>query len=292
MLLVAAGVSLAPPPASAQFGAIFRDEPLRPPADIPDGRSSPNNFPPFPREPTPVERQSRPLPPPLPPPQQRPRQLERLPVPASLPPVPAAPPGVDRRDGSIQSQPLPPPPGGTAAPPQEARPTQVPGAAPGQQAAPGTPTPPAEPAPPSVEVVVEPPAQRIANPTAVFAGLDKVTGRITSFDVAIDETVQFGALRVTPRACYSRPPTESPRTDAFLDVDEVTLQGQVRRIFTGWMFASSPGLHAVEHPIYDIWLKDCKGGSLAVAESDRAAPSARPRQQAQPAAATRAQRRR
>ena len=116
--------------------------------------------------------------------------------------------------------------------------------------------------------MVEPPPQRIANPTAVFSGLDKITGRITSFDVAINETVQFGALQVTPRVCYSRPPTETPNTDAFVEVDEVTLQGEIKRIFTGWMFAASPGLHAVEHPIYDVWLTDCKGGqNPAVAEA-------------------------
>ena len=109
-------------------------------------------------------------------------------------------------------------------------------------------------------MVVEPPPQRIANPTSVFAGLDKITGRIISFDVAINETVQFGALQVTPRVCYSRPPTETPNTDAFVEVDEVTLQGEIKRIFTGWMFAASPGLHAVEHPIYDVWITDCKGG--------------------------------
>ena len=108
--------------------------------------------------------------------------------------------------------------------------------------------------------MVEPPPQRITNPTAVFSGLDKITGRIISFDVAINETVQFGALQVTPRVCYSRPPTETPNTDAFVEVDEVTLQGEIKRIFTGWMFAASPGLHAVEHPIYDVWLTDCKGG--------------------------------
>ena len=115
--------------------------------------------------------------------------------------------------------------------------------------------------------MVEPPPQRIANPTAVFSGLDKITGRIISFDVAINETVQFGALQVTPRVCYSRPPTETPNTDSFVEVDEVTLQGEIKRIFTGWMFAASPGLHAVEHPIYDVWLTDCKGGqNPAVAE--------------------------
>ena len=91
----------------------------------------------------------------------------------------------------------------------------------------------------------------------MFSGLDKITGRIISFDAAIGETVQFGALQVTARACYTRPPTEATNTDAFVEVDEVTLQGEIKRIFTGWMFASSPGLHAVEHPIYDVWLTDC-----------------------------------
>jgi len=63
---------------------------------------------------------------------------------------------------------------------------------------------------------------------------------------------------VTPRVCYSRPATETQNTDAFLQVDEVTLTGEVKRIFSGWMFAASPGLHAIEHPIYDVWLVDCK----------------------------------
>jgi hypothetical protein len=111
------------------------------------------------------------------------------------------------------------------------------------------------------------PAQKIPNPTAVFAGLDKITGRIISFDVALNETVQFGALQVTPRVCYTRPPTETANTDGFVEVDEVTLQGEVKRLFEGWMFASSPGLHAVEHPIYDVWLTDCKGGTTVVADA-------------------------
>ena len=81
---------------------------------------------------------------------------------------------------------------------------------------------------PNDEIVIEPPTQKIANPTAVFSGLDKITGRIITFDVAIDETVQFGALQVTPRVCYTRPPTETPNTDGFVEVDEVTLQGEVQ----------------------------------------------------------------
>jgi hypothetical protein len=104
-------------------------------------------------------------------------------------------------------------------------------------------------------------AEKITNPVAVFSGLDKITGRIISFDVYIDETVQFGALQVTPRVCYTRPPTEPPLTDAFIEVDEITLNRKVKRIFTGWMFAASPGLHAVDHAVYDVWLTDCKTSS-------------------------------
>ena len=101
-------------------------------------------------------------------------------------------------------------------------------------------------------------AEKIANPIAEFTGLDKITGRIIRFDVLIDETVQFGALQVTPRVCYSRPPTEAPRTTAFVEVDEVTLDANIKRIFTGWMLAASPGLNAVEHAVYDVWLTNCK----------------------------------
>lgn len=100
-------------------------------------------------------------------------------------------------------------------------------------------------------------AQKISNPIAVFAGLDKITARITAFEVPIDRTVQFGSLRVTPRVCYTRPPTEPPFTSAFVEVDEVLIDKSVKRIFTGWMFADSPGLHAVEHPVFDVWLTDC-----------------------------------
>ena len=101
-------------------------------------------------------------------------------------------------------------------------------------------------------------AQPINNPVAEFSGLDKITGRIITFDVMIDETVQFGALQVTPRVCHTRPPTEPEQTTAFIEVDEITLANEIQRLFTGWMFAASPGLHAIEHPVYDVWLADCK----------------------------------
>lgn len=101
-------------------------------------------------------------------------------------------------------------------------------------------------------------AESVKNPIAVFAALDKVTGRISHLEIPIDQTVEFGALKVTPRVCDSRPPTEQPHTASFVEVDEVKLTGEQQRIFTGWMFAESPGLHAVEHPVFDVWLTSCK----------------------------------
>jgi hypothetical protein len=255
--------------ANAQFGSIFgNDPPPRPPANVPGGRPATD-----------------------------PVIVAPQPQPQTMPP--SAP-----RGSAVQSQPLPPPPGAPAVPldtrPQQAdlprAPAgtgepgqQLPGLPPGQRQPRGTPQP-ANTAPqPGDEVITEPPAQKIVNNTAVFSGLDKITGRIISFDVAINETVQFGALQVTPRACYTRPATESQNTDGFVEVDEITLQGEVRRIFTGWMFASSPGLHAVEHPIYDIWLIDCKDPQTPkVAETPPPAPvPARPQQPQRPASAQR-----
>ncbi|EIM29462.1 DUF2155 domain-containing protein [Microvirga lotononidis] len=109
-------------------------------------------------------------------------------------------------------------------------------------------------------------ADRIKNPTAVFSGLDKITGRIVSFEVGIDETVQFGALQMTPRVCFTKPPTEAPNTTSFIEVDEPGPEGQNKRVFSGWLFAASPGLHGLEHPVYDIWLVDCKGGTEVISE--------------------------
>jgi hypothetical protein len=268
--LVVLAAFLAAGPAAGQFGSIFNEPPPRPPADVPSAPPSDRRAPPpyYPSRGQPQQRSDEP-------------PAEPLPAPMSLPPQ-SRPNG-----GTIQQQELPPPPGAQQAvrPPAQGQPQQggAPAQAPpGQRQPRGTPQPGQQQPqqatqPPQNEVVVEPPPQRIANPTAVFAGLDKITGRITSFDVAINETVQFGALQVTPRVCYSRPPTETPQTDSFVEVDEVTLQGAIKRIFTGWMFAASPGLHAVEHPIYDVWLTDCKGGKLpAVAEVPEEQAPAKP----------------
>jgi hypothetical protein len=257
--------------AVAQLGGPF-DAP-RPPGSVPV-RPQPQQAPPQYQQPQYQQPQY-----------QQPQYQPQWPAPAQA----AAPPaGL----GGIQTEDLPPPgsaqgvvqPG--ALPPGPGQNRQQPGQPPPGTAAVPAAQPPAAasppPAPPPAEVVTAPPARRIVNPTAVFNGLDKITGRITAFESAIGETVQFGALQVTARACYSRPPTETPLTDGFVEVDEVTLQGDVRRIFTGWMFAASPGLHGVEHAVYDVWLVDCKGGGQVAAEVAPATPAAAPTRQQRP----------
>ncbi len=101
-------------------------------------------------------------------------------------------------------------------------------------------------------------AQKIKNQIAVFAALDKVTARISPLEIPINQSQKFGALTITPRICNTRPPTEQPLTSAFVEIDETQLDTTEKRIFTGWMFAESPGLHAVEHPVFDVWLTSCK----------------------------------
>ncbi len=122
-------------------------------------------------------------------------------------------------------------------------------------------------------------AERITNPTAVFTGLDKISGEISTFEVPVGQTVKFGALSVTPRVCYSRSASEDPQTTSFVEIDELTLNKKVERLFNGWMFAASPGLNGVEHPVYDVWLNDCKGGKSTEPPPPpvvTAAPAAKP----------------
>jgi hypothetical protein len=96
---------------------------------------------------------------------------------------------------------------------------------------------------------------------AVLQGLDKTTARISRLDAPIDKSVRFGTLAITVRACVKRPPEEPPESAAFLQIDEVRpgdTAVAVRRVFSGWMFASSPALSALENPIYDINVLDCR----------------------------------
>lgn len=121
------------------------------------------------------------------------------------------------------------------------------------------------------------PAHAEKFPVAVFSGLDKITARVESFEAKVDEPVRFGALEVLVRACDKKPPEEPPRTAAYVEIrqldrdedgetpegagapsEEAQPEGEAPAIFKGWMFAESPGLNALEHPVYDIWVTDCK----------------------------------
>jgi hypothetical protein len=100
-------------------------------------------------------------------------------------------------------------------------------------------------------------ADRVENQVAVLAALDKTTARIERMELAVGETKRFGALKMTLRACYSRTPIEAPKTTAFLEVREIKLDNSEKLIFSGWMFAESPGLNALEHPVFDVWVTEC-----------------------------------
>ena len=98
----------------------------------------------------------------------------------------------------------------------------------------------------------------ISDRRATLRALEKVTARIQDLDIGLDETVAFKSLEITLRTCNKRPPEETPETTAFLEIVDNKPDGETESVFTGWMFASSPALNALEHPVYDVWVIDCK----------------------------------
>ena len=88
--------------------------------------------------------------------------------------------------------------------------------------------------------------------------LDKVTAESRTYDLNINKTVAFGSIRIQPKACKKAPPIEEPESAAFLQIWEKTPEMTDEWEFTGWMFASSPSLSSMEHPVYDVWVLDCK----------------------------------
>jgi hypothetical protein len=101
------------------------------------------------------------------------------------------------------------------------------------------------------------PAKADRYPIAVIRVLDKVTARVRTMDAPVDKPVQFGSLTIVAHACDKRPPEETPETAAFLEITETKSGGAAQTVFSGWMFASSPSLSAMEDPIYDVWVIDC-----------------------------------
>ena len=97
-----------------------------------------------------------------------------------------------------------------------------------------------------------------ADEIAVLRGLDKVTARISTFDAPIDQTIRFGTLEIRVRRCHKRPPEEPPEVSAFVEIADRREGAGSVSLFNGWMFASSPALSALEHPVYDVWVIDCR----------------------------------
>jgi hypothetical protein len=182
--------------------------------------------------------------------------LAALPAAAQAPAPPANAPAVP---------PLPPPPAATTTMPPAAAPTAPAAATPTAPGGADAKVPPADTSLPADAL----PSQD--GVVAVLQGLDKTTARVSKFDAPVGKSVRFGTLVITARACVKHPPEEEPESAAFLQIDEVR-QGDrnsvvSQRVFSGWMFASSPALSALENPIYDIGVLDCKMATAAAPSS-------------------------
>jgi len=106
------------------------------------------------------------------------------------------------------------------------------------------------------------PVRAIEGQVAVLQGLNKVTARVSEIDVPVGETAEFGTLQITVRRCYKAPPEDTPESAAFLEIVDIKPGEPPVALFVGWMFASSPALSALEHPVYDVWVLDCRGGEV------------------------------
>ena len=113
---------------------------------------------------------------------------------------------------------------------------------------------------------------------AVLQGLDKTTARVSTVEAPVGGVARFGTLEIVARACHKKPPTEPPESAAFLEITDVRPDSPAVRVFSGWMFASSPALSALEHPVYDVWVIDCRKGPPieAAAPPDDAPPELAP----------------
>ncbi|MGV8996960.1 MAG: DUF2155 domain-containing protein [Parvibaculaceae bacterium] len=112
-----------------------------------------------------------------------------------------------------------------------------------------------------LSVALSLPASAAPYNQAVFSGLDKITANVTKFEATKDQPARFGSLEIIVRSCDMRPPEETPQTAAYVEIRQVNEEDNTvdpAPIFKGWMFAESPGLNGLEHPVYDVWLKTCK----------------------------------
>lgn len=93
--------------------------------------------------------------------------------------------------------------------------------------------------------------------------LDKITARTLTFIAHVGTTIQYGPLFISIKACRSAPPIENPETATFLQIWQHNAKKEPEWVFSGWMFASSPALSSMNHPIYDVWVLECAGEKVS-----------------------------
>jgi hypothetical protein len=165
--------------------------------------------------------------------------------------------------GAALAQNIPNPPPSATGPAPSAPASKV--AAPAAQAAMAE--------PPATDAPAAPPTPPQGGTQLMLRGLDKITGRPTAITAPIGKPVRFATLTITARFCYSTPASETPETTAFVQIEDHRPDQEARRVFSGWMYGSSPGLNAVEHPLYDVWVISCNNAPApALAANTSTAP--------------------
>ncbi|MBR5154122.1 MAG: DUF2155 domain-containing protein [Alphaproteobacteria bacterium] len=100
-------------------------------------------------------------------------------------------------------------------------------------------------------------SKEITTNAALMQSMDKLTGRVKKITVPVNSQIKYGDFSLVLRACKKNPPEETPENFAFVDVTDKSLGDEEYNIFRGWMLSSAPGINAIEHPIYDVWLLEC-----------------------------------
>lgn len=101
-------------------------------------------------------------------------------------------------------------------------------------------------------------AEQIEGNIAEIQILDKITAKVNTLEVEVNNFVKFDSLKIEIYACYKKPPEEVPEDFVLLKIYDELSQKKEELIYQGWMISSSPSATPLEHPIYDLWLKDCK----------------------------------
>ncbi len=100
-------------------------------------------------------------------------------------------------------------------------------------------------------------AAEISTNAALMQAMDKVTGRVNKITIPVNSKISFGDFSLVLRSCKKRPAEETPENFAFIDVTDKSFGTDEYNIFRGWIVSSTPGINAIEHPIYDVWLLEC-----------------------------------